>query len=504
MFDKIAILDFGSQYTHLIARRVRELNVRSVVYPFSVNPEDIDDSRGIILSGAPWSVYKDNAPLPKKEIFKLGVPVLGICYGLQVIAHLFNGKVSGSDSREYGKALFKPLDNNLFYGLHSPTSVWMSHGDKLTELPENFRAIGSTDNSPFAAITADNIYGLQFHPEVTHTEEGMKVLKNFLYRICEVRGDWEPSSYLDIARKEIESKCETGTAILAYSGGVDSTVCSVIAKKIMRERFLPVFVDTGFMREGEAEEIKNIGKELGLGVKVISAERQFLNSLKDISDPEEKRKVIGREFIKVFEKEARKIDADYLIQGTLYPDRIESIEDVGPSHLIKTHHNVGGLPEKLDLKLVEPLSEFFKDEVRDIADTLNIPGKIYRRHPFPGPGLAVRILGKITVERLEMLRKADRILIDKLKEFNIYDEIWQAFCVFIPVRTVGVVGDQRTYGNVIGIRAVESEDGMTADWFQFKKKHIDEVARNIMNEVRGINRVVYDISSKPPATIEWE
>lgn len=505
MSERVVILDFGSQYTHVIARRIRELKVHAVILSPKTPAKDIKDAKGIILSGGPRSVLEDNAPIPDKAIFELGIPILGICYGLQLLGKFFEGKVLSSRKREYGNAEFIPAADSLFKGVSKKTTVWMSHGDKLSSLPRGFKVIGKTRNSEFAAIKKENIYGLQFHPEVTHSHEGKKILKNFLYSICKVKGDWTSSSFLDIAEGSIIKGYKgKGKAVLAYSGGVDSTTCAVLAKKILKGNFIPIFVDTGLMRKREAEEIKETSEKLGLGVKFIKAEERFLNALKGIVNPEEKRMIIGREFIKVFEEEAGNIGAKYLIQGTLYPDVIESGSETGHAHTIKTHHNVGGLPDDLELQLIEPLKDFFKDEVREIARVLKIPEKVYRRHPFPGPGLAVRILGEVTKERIKILQEADSIYINTLKELNLYDSIWQAFAIFIPVKTVGVMGDSRTYANLIALRAVKSEDGMTADWFPFEKDDLTKIACCIMNEVSGVNRVVYDVSSKPPATIEWE
>ncbi|MEO0292753.1 MAG: glutamine-hydrolyzing GMP synthase [candidate division WOR-3 bacterium] len=505
MKERIVILDFGSQYTHLIARRVRELKTYAVILPPDTPPEDLADAKGIILSGGPWSVFEEGAPFPHREIFELGLPILGICYGLQILGKVFGGEVLSSKLREYGGAEFFPGEDPIFKGLSKKTIVWMSHGDKLTKIPPEFKVIGKTLNSEFAAIKKGNIYGLQFHPEVTHTKEGKKILRNFLYSICKVEGEWTSSSFLKIAKDTIVNGYKgDGKAVLAYSGGVDSTVCAVLARKILGEKFIPIFVDTGLLRKGEKEEIKMMAERLSLGIRVIDGEKTFLDALRGIVNPEEKRRIIGKKFIELFEEEARKIGAKYLIQGTLYPDRIESMPSVGPSHTIKTHHNVGGLPENLNLILIEPLKDFFKDEVRKIAKLLKIPKEFYKRHPFPGPGLAVRIIGEVTKERLEILREADYIFINTLKSLNLYNSIWQAFAIFVPVKTVGVMGDTRTYENLIALRAVKSSDGMTADWFPFKKEALSNIARRIMNEVPGVNRVVYDVSSKPPATIEWE
>lgn len=502
--EKIIILDFGSQYTHLIARRMRELRVHTLVYPYNVTANKLSKIKGIVLSGSPMSVYDTNAPFPDKKIFELNIPILGICYGLQIIGKIFGAQVALSETREYGEMEFKADDDPIFSGISSPTIVWMSHGDRLTKLPVGFKVIGKTENSEFAAIKNKNIYGIQFHPEVTHTKEGKKILENFLYKVCKVKGDWTPSSFIEKARNEIISKCKDGKSVIAYSGGVDSTVCSIIAKEELKDKFIPIFVNTGLMREGEVEEIKNASDELNLKVKIIDAKKRFLKILKSVVNPEKKRVIIGREFIKIFEGEATRLNSKYLIQGTLYPDRIESVSDIGPSETIKTHHNVGAIPEDLELEIVEPLKDFFKDEVRKIAKLLKIPEKFYKRHPFPGPGLAVRILGEVTEERLEILKKADKIYIETLKELGIYNSIWQAFTVFIPVKTVGVMGDKRTYGNLIAIRAVDSEDGMTADWHHFKKENLNLIVRRILNEINGVNRIVYDVTSKPPSTVEWE
>jgi len=505
MSEKVAILDFGSQYTHLIARRIRELKTQALIFSPKTPAKDLINAKGIIFSGGPWSVIEDNAPIPDKGIFELGIPILGICYGLQLIGKIFGGDVLSSKKREYGNSVFYPARDPLFKEIPQKTTVWMSHGDKLSKIPPEFKVIGKTPNSEFAAIKKEIIYGLQFHPEVTHTSEGKKILENFLYSICKVKGNWTPSSFLEIAQNEINNKYkDKGKAVLAYSGGVDSTVSAVLAKRILKDNFIPIFVDTGLMRKGESNEIKEISEKLNLGVKIVNAEKIFLDALKGVVNPEKKRKIIGRKFIQIFEKEAKKIGAEYLIQGTLYPDRIESLSDVGPSHTIKTHHNVGGIPDNIKLKLIEPLKEFFKDEVREIAKLLEIPKKVHSRHPFPGPGLAVRILGEVTEERINVLKETDYIFINTLKELDLYDSIWQAFSVFIPVKTVGVMGDTRTYSNLIALRAVTSEDGMTADWFPFERKALTKIANRILNEVPGVNRVVYDISSKPPATIEWE
>jgi len=408
--------------------------------------------------------------------------------------------------REYGRAYLEILsDYPLFHGLKRKTLVWMSHGDKIEELPPGFMAIARTENSPYAVIKHEKIYGVQFHPEVHHTEEGKKLLENFLYRVCNAKGTWTMESFVESAVREIRETVKDSHAVLALSGGVDSSVAAVLAERAIGKRFHPIFVDTGLLRKNEKEEVVRVFRDkMGMDLHVVEAEEEFLSALKGVKDPEEKRRIIGHKFIEVFEREAEHTGAEYLIQGTLYPDRIESSSVIGPSRTIKTHHNVGGLPERMKLKLVEPLRELFKDEVRRVARILGLPESIWGRHPFPGPGLAVRVLGEITKEKLDILREADAIFIEELRKHNLYDRIWQAFCVLLPVRSVGVMGDYRTYEYVVALRAVTSEDGMTADWFRFPHDVLAAISTRIVNEVRGINRVVYDITSKPPGTIEWE
>jgi len=504
--DWIAVLDFGSQYTQLIARKIRELEIRSEILPYNISPAQLKTAKGVIFSGGPKSVYEQNAPLPHPEIFSLNKPTLGICYGMQVITHYFNGKVEKAKSREYGYADLSIKNKNLlFSGIPQKTVVWMSHGDKIAAQPEGFDTIAYTENSPYAVIRKGDIYGIQFHPEVKHTEYGKEILKNFVVKICKASRNWRMESFVHSAITEIKNEVNGKKAILALSGGVDSSVCAVLTHKALKENFLSIFVDTGFMRKGEKEKVvSTFKKNFGINLKVINEEDIFLNALKGISSPERKRKIIGELFIRIFEKEAKKFGAKYLIQGTLYPDRIESKNVLGPSATIKTHHNVGGLPEKMDIKLIEPLKNIFKDEVRKVAEILKLPDNIKNRHPFPGPGLAVRIIGKITKKKLNILREADAIFIQELKKSGLYNKIWQAFAVLISVRTVGVMGDIRTYEYVISLRAVDSIDGMTADWYPLPDKFLRRVSTKIINEVKGVNRVVYDISSKPPSTIEWE
>jgi len=510
--EKLLILDFGSQYTQLIARKVRELSVYSEIQPFNYPLEKIKNDhsiKAIILSGGPASVYAKNAPRPDVAIFDLGLPVLGICYGLQLIAYLLGGEVNKAACREYGRAdLFFDPDEPFFAGISSPTQVWMSHGDHLTVLPEGFEIIGKTDNSPIAAVAhrERKIYGLQFHPEVYHTTHGRKILSNFLFKICGFKGDWSTESFIESSIKKIREMVGSEQVLLGLSGGVDSSVAAVLIHKAIGDQLTCMFIDTGLLRADEAEEVDRVFRQnFHINLISITAADVFLSKLKGVVDPEEKRKIIGKTFVEVFEKEARKIGKfKYLAQGTLYPDVIESVNFKGPSATIKSHHNVGGLPEKMNFKLLEPLRELFKDEVRAVGRKLNIPEEIIGRHPFPGPGLAVRILGEITKERLKVLRQADAIYIEELKRAGLYDEIWQAFAVLLPVQSVGVMGDERTYENVLALRAVTSTDGMTADWYEIPSPILARISNRIINEVKGINRVVYDISSKPPATIEWE
>jgi GMP synthase (glutamine-hydrolysing) len=509
--DTILILDLGSQYTQLIARRIRENNVYSEIHPYSYSTENIKklNPKGIILSGGPLSVYDEGSPLIDKELFALGIPVLGICYGLHLIGHLLGGEVQHADHREYGKSIFKATrPEGLLKGMDKESIVWMSHGDSVTKMPKGFELYGVSDNSPYCAI-ADidkNIYGIQFHPEVAHTRQGSIVIRNFLFDICKCKGDWTPKNLVASSIEEIKKKTAGKTVLCAMSGGVDSAVAAVLAHKAIGDNLISIHVDTGMMRKDESRYVVDLfRKNFNLKLVHIDASEKFLTRLAGISDPERKRKIIGETFIEVFEEEAKKHkDAEFLVQGTLYPDVIESVAVKGSSVTIKTHHNVGGLPEKMNLKLIEPFRELFKDEVRNVGRELEIPEEFIMRHPFPGPGLAVRVLGEITKERLDILREADDIFISEIKNDGLYGKIWQAFAVLLPVQTVGVMGDARTYENAVALRAVVSTDGMTADWYYFEKDFLERVSNKIINSVRGINRVVLDISSKPPATIEWE
>ncbi len=509
--EKILIIDFGSQFTQLITRRVREANVYSEIHSHKITLQEVEKFNpvGIILSGGPMSVYDSDAPDIDDEILKIKVPILGICYGLQIITKKLGGKVEPAKDREYGRASLNIVKTSpLFLEVMPSSQVWMSHGDYLTALPAGFNVIARSDHSPIAAASNEDkkIYGVQFHPEVVHTIEGKKIISNFLFEVCNCKGEWTPHNFIDSNIKEIKEKVGNAKVICALSGGVDSTVAAVLVKKAIGDNLTCIHIDTGLMRKNESREIGEIfDKKLNLNHIHIDASELFLNRLKNISDPEQKRRIIGNTFIEVFEQEAKKIDgAEFLVQGTLYPDVIESVSVKGASVTIKTHHNVGGLPEKMKLKLIEPFRTLFKDEVRNVGRELNIPDEFIARHPFPGPGLAVRILGPVDQEKLEILREADDIFIKSIIEAGIYNNIWQAFAVLLPVQSVGVMGDARTYEYVLALRAVTSVDGMTADWYNFEHDFLSNVSNKIINKVRGVNRVVYDISSKPPATIEWE
>jgi len=509
--ETIIIIDFGSQYTQLIARRIREANVYSEVHPHSLDVSLLQniDLKGIILSGGPMSIYDEGAPKLNPKILEINVPVLGICYGLQLISLNYKGIVEEAKDREYGKAKLQLISNgSLFRDIKKVSTVWMSHGDYLSKVPEGFNIVGKSDHSPICAIANETkkVYGVQFHPEVVHTEEGSKIINNFLFNVCKCNADWSPKNFIDEQISTIKERVGNHKVICALSGGVDSTVAAVLVKKAVGENLVCMHIDNGLMRKDESEKIgKLFNEKLKLNYLHINAAYKFLNVLKGVTDPEQKRKLIGKTFIDVFEEESQRIgDAKFLVQGTLYPDVIESIPVKGASVTIKTHHNVGGLPDKMKLKLIEPFRELFKDEVRNVGKELNIPREFIRRHPFPGPGLAVRVLGEITKLKLDIVREADDIFISSIKEANLYDEIWQAFTVLLPVSSVGVMGDLRTYEYVLSLRAVTSSDGMTADWYPFEHDFLSGVANKIINRVRRVNRVVYDISSKPPSTIEWE
>ncbi len=509
--ELVLILDFGSQYTQLIARRVRECGVYSEIHPFNIPFSKIEklDPAAIIFSGGPSSVYENNAPLPDDRIFSLNKPILGICYGLQVIAHTFGGEIDRSAKREYGRAeLTVKKGSRLLEANHEPVTVWMSHGDALKSLPDGFDVLAYSSNSPICAIgnVDKKIYGVQFHPEVVHTPGGKEILHNFLYNVAGCRGGWNAGSFIEQAVKKIRDEVGDERVILALSGGVDSSVAAVLLHKAIGDKLYCFHIDTGLMRKGESEEVVQVFRDhYKMNLDIIDASDTFLGKLYGVHDPEQKRKIIGNTFIEIFEQEAKNLgNIGFLAQGTLYPDVIESVSFKGPSHTIKTHHNVGGLPERMNLKLIEPFRELFKDEVREVGKELGLPGRFLQRHPFPGPGLAVRILGPVTRENVKLLQEADAIFIDELDRSGWYEKVWQAFTVLLPVRSVGVMGDQRTYEQVAAIRAVTSIDGMTADFAELPHELLGRVSTRIINEVRGINRVVYDVSSKPPSTIEWE
>lgn len=509
MQEKIVILDFGSQYTQLIARRIRELNVYCEIYPCDRENYIDNTVKGVILSGSPFSVYDNGAPSPEISFLRKQLPLLGICYGAQYLVHLEGGRVKPSVSREYGRANLIYADNSdpLFKNISAGTQVWMSHGDSIIDIPTNFKIKGSTSAVRVAAfrINGENTWGIQFHPEVHHTVEGKQILMNFVYDICGCSGTWTPGSFVESTVAEIRSKVGNDRVILGLSGGVDSTVAASLMNRAVGKNLTCIFVDNGLLRKNEFSDVLDSYLNMGLNVVGVNAGKRFLDALEGIYDPEIKRKTIGRLFVEIFEEEANRIkDVRWLAQGTIYPDVIESAPVNGPSAKIKSHHNVGGLPEKMKLKVIEPLRLLFKDEVRRVGAELGVPDSFLKRHPFPGPGLAVRLLGEITRERLEILREADAIFIDGLHRNGLYDEVWQAGAVLLPVQSTGVMGDERTYENAVVLRAVTSSDGMTADWARLPADFLAEISNKIINKVKGINRVVYDISSKPPATIEWE
>ncbi len=510
--ERILILDFGSQYTQLIARRVREAKVYCEIFPYNAGLDKVKAFRpkGLILSGGPSSVYDAGAPLIDKAHLGLGVPVLGICYGMQLLTHILGGSVARSQKREYGRADLR-IDNpaGLFAGIgrDRSTVVWMSHGDRIEKMAEGFSAIAHTDNSPTAAMADEQkkFYGVQFHPEVVHTPQGAQMLHNFVYDVCGCKPSWTMASFVDYSVGEIKKAAGSKPVICALSGGVDSSVAAVLVNRAVGRQLTSIFVNNGVLRKNEAEKVQQTFREMGLNLRYVDASAEFLGKLKGVEDPEKKRKIIGTTFIEVFERAAKEAgDAEFLVQGTLYPDVIESVSFKGPSAVIKSHHNVGGLPEKMKLRLIEPLRELFKDEVRAIGRELQMADDIIDRQPFPGPGLAIRILGEVTEGRLAILREADAIVIEEIKKAGLYKDIWQAFAVLLPIKTVGVMGDERTYENVVAVRAVTSQDGMTADWAKLPYGLLEAMSNRIINEVKGVNRVVFDISSKPPSTIEWE
>ncbi len=510
MRKTVLILDFGSQYTKLIARRVRELKIYSEILPFNTSIKKIKElsPSAIILSGGPSSVYDKEAPSASKKIFELNIPILGICYGLQLIAYILGGKIESTKKREFGFAKIKKVKETEFLkGVRNESQVWMSHGDEVVKLPEGFERTAYTDNTPNTVIENNKrkIYGVQFHPEVVHTEEGKKIFENFLYRIANIKPEWTMESFVDTSIKKLKKIIGDEKVLLGLSGGVDSSVTAVLLYKAIGENLIPVFVNTGLLRKDEEKVLSKEFKKLGIRVRKVNVSSLFFRKLKGVKEPERKRKIIGKTFIDVFYKEAKKLGKiKFLAQGTTYPDVIESTSVKGPSAIIKSHHNVGGLPAKLKMELIEPLRELFKDEVREVGKILGLDDWFIKRHPFPGPGLAVRILGEITRSRVKKLQEADLIIREEVKKSGVYDELWQAFGVLLPVKSVGVMGDKRTYENVCAVRMVVSLDGMTASWYPANYEILNNISTRIVNEVRGINRVVYDITSKPPGTIEWE
>lgn len=508
MTDKILILDFGSQYTQLIARRVRELDVYCEIHPFSSFSLPDSSIKGVILSGSPCSVLEDGAPDLDLSVFG-DLPILGVCYGAQLLAHKNGGTVSRSEHREYGRAKLDHIDGHvdLLKELNIGSQVWMSHGDTITKLPENFKLIAHTESIPVAAFQLKDkpIYGIQFHPEVTHSLEGKTLLRNFVVHICKARQDWTADIFAENSIATLKEKLGNDKVVMGLSGGVDSSVAAILIHHAIGKNLYCIFVDNGLLRKNEFEEVLKSYEGLGLNVKGVNAKDDFYKALEGLSDPEEKRKAIGKTFIEIFDQESHKIqDVKWLGQGTIYPDVIESVSVNGPSVTIKSHHNVGGLPEKMNLKVVEPLNTLFKDGVRNVGRALEIPEFILGRHPFPGPGLGIRILGDITAEKVRILQDVDDIFISGLKEEGLYNDVWQAGAMLLPVQSVGVMGDERTYENVVALRAVSSVDGMTADWCHLPYEFLGNISNKIINRVKGVNRVVYDISSKPPATIEWE
>ena len=504
--ENIIVLDFGGQYSHLITRRIRDLSVYAELLPYSKSTKEIEslNPSGIILTGGPSSVYDDNSPKPDSKIFDLNIPILGICYGLQIIVDNMGGSITRTDKREYGKATLSiPSEEKLFYGIGSKTDVWMSHGDATEILPDNFKSIATTENSPYAAICSNNIYGVQFHPEVTHTPDGTKILKNFLYKICDCKGLWTMDSFVDSSISQIKSQVQNDSVLCALSGGVDSSTVALLLHKAIGDKLTCVFVDHGLLRKNEANDVLAMFDKLNIKIIFYNESDRFLNLLTDVIDPEMRRKLIGQEFIKVFEEISKQNGSfKWLAQGTLYPDVIESAMAEGPAATIKTHHNVGGLPENLDFKLIEPLRELYKDEVRNVAKLIDLPISILKRHPFPGPGLAVRIIGKFTNEKLSICRDASHIIEEELKKANFYDSVWQAFAFVGDDQAVGVLGDGRKMGYIVTVRIVESTDAMTADWVKLPYDILDNISTRITNEIDNVSWVTYAISSKPPSTIE--